>query len=62
MKKILLLSIVMTVFAACSHKMHGGHGGGCACDKGKPCMADSKDCGDSKETKKEDCEDCKKAK
>ena len=61
MKKILLLSIVMTLFAACSHKMHGGHGG-CACDKGKPCAADSKGCGDSKETKKEDCEDCKKSK
>jgi hypothetical protein len=63
MKKILALSILLTVLSSCMH-MGSGHGGGhggmkCGCDKGKPCAMDSKE---SKDGKPAECDDCKKAK
>jgi hypothetical protein len=57
MKKILMLSFLVTILGACSHG--GGHHGEKSCDGckgGKPCAMESKD------GQKAECEDCKKVK
>lgn len=54
MKKILALSILLTVLSSCMHGGHHGMKGGCG--KDKPCMLESKD------GKPAECDDCKKAK
>lgn len=62
MKKILALSIMLTVLSSCMH-MGSGHGGmKCGCDKGKPCATECADKKVEKDGKSAGCDDCKKAK
>lgn len=62
MKKILMLSILVTFFASCGHmyghKHHGEASSCCSCKGG--CSTDKEAKTDVKKDKKE-CEDCKKA-
>lgn len=61
MKKILALSILLTVLSSCSH-FGGHHGMKCACGKDKPCATECKDAKMDKDGKPAECDDCKKAK
>jgi len=68
MRKILVLSMILTLVSSCGH-MYGGRGqheacGSSTCSEckgckpGQPCANDKKESG--KDDKKEECDDCKK--